>query len=69
MHVDWKSCARIAISVFLLYLGITYWPAFSLLLVRVLQATMPLLLGEEKLGRQFHRLMLRYVKSSIYTKA
>lgn len=68
MHVDWKSCARIAISVFLLYLGITYWPAFSLLLVRVLQAAMPLL-GKEKLGRQFHRLMLRYVKPSIYTKA
>ncbi len=68
MHVDWKFCARIAISVFLLYLGITYWPAFSHLLVRVLQAAMPLL-GKEKLGHQFHRLMLRYVKPSIYTKA
>lgn len=69
MHVDWKFCARITISVFLLYLGITYWPAFSLLLVRALQAAMPLLLGKEKLGHQFHRLMLQYVKPSIYTKA
>ena len=29
MKVDWKSCVRIGISVFLLYLCITYWPAFA----------------------------------------
>lgn len=45
MNINWKSCARIAISTFLLYLGITYWPAFANLLTRVLQAAMPLLLG------------------------
>lgn len=45
MNINWKSCVKIAISVFLLYLGITYWPAFANLLIRVLQAAMPLLLG------------------------
>lgn len=45
MNINWKSCVRIAISTFLLYLGITYWPAFANLLTRVLQAAMPLLLG------------------------
>ena len=45
MNVGWKSCARIGISAFLLYLGITYWTAFAHLLTRLLQAAMPLLLG------------------------
>lgn len=45
MKVDWKSCVRIGISVFLLYLCITYWPAFADLLHSLLQAATPLLLG------------------------
>lgn len=45
MKVDWKSCVRIGISVFLLYLCITYWPAFVDLLHSLLQAATPLLLG------------------------
>lgn len=45
MKVDWKTCARVGISAFLLYLCITYWPAFTALLDRLLQAATPLLLG------------------------
>lgn len=45
MKVDWKSCVRIGISVFLLYLCVTYWPAFIDLLHNLLQAATPLLLG------------------------
>lgn len=45
MKVDWKSCVRIGISVFLLYLCITYWPVFIDLLHNLLQAATPLLLG------------------------
>lgn len=45
MKLEWKSCARIGISAFLLYLGITYWPAFAHLLTRLFQAATPLLLG------------------------
>lgn len=45
MNIDWKSCAKIGISAFLLYLGITYWPVFAHLVTRLFQAAMPLLLG------------------------
>ena len=45
MKVDWKSCVRIGISVFLLYLCVTYWPVFIDLLHNLLQAATPLLLG------------------------
>lgn len=45
MKLEWKSCARIGISAFLLYLSITYWPAFAHLLTRLFQAAIPLLLG------------------------
>ena len=45
MKVDWKSCVRIGISVFLLYLCIIYWPAFADLFYSLLQAATPLLLG------------------------
>ena len=45
MNVNWKSCVRIGVSVFLLYLCITYWPAFTDLFHSLLQAAAPLLLG------------------------
>lgn len=45
MKVEWKSCFRIGISVFLLYLCITYWPAFADYAGTLLGAAMPLLLG------------------------
>ncbi len=45
MKVDWKSCARIGISIFVLYLCVTYWPAFANLFHSLFQAATPLLLG------------------------
>lgn len=45
MNVNGKSCVRIGISVFLLYLCITYWPTFTDLVHSLLQAATPLLLG------------------------
>ena len=45
MNVNGKFCVRIGISVFLLYLCITYWPAFTDLVHSLLQAATPLLLG------------------------
>lgn len=45
MKLDLKSCVRICVSVFLLYLCMTYWPAFANLLQSLLQAAAPLLLG------------------------
>ena len=29
MRIEWKSCLRLGVSVFLLYLCITYWPSFT----------------------------------------
>ena len=45
MKVEWKSCLRVGISLFLLYLGITYWPSFTSLLRLLATAAMPLLIG------------------------
>ena len=45
MNLTLKSCLRIALSIFLLYLAIHYWPAVSRLLGTLLGAAMPLLIG------------------------
>lgn len=45
MKVEWKNCARIGISAFVLYLCITYWPLFVRLISTMFRAATPLLLG------------------------
>lgn len=45
MKIEWKSCFRIAVSAFMLYLCITYWTAFSGLFGTFIGAAMPLLIG------------------------
>ena len=45
MRVEWKSCFRIGVSIFVLYLCITYWPSFSSFIGTVVGAAMPLLIG------------------------
>lgn len=45
MRIDWKSCAKVGVSAFILYLCIAYWPSFADLLSALLSAVTPLLLG------------------------
>lgn len=45
MKVEWKSCLRVGISLFMLYLGITYWPSVTALGGLLVTAAMPLLIG------------------------
>ncbi len=45
MRIEWKSCFRVGISAFLLYLCITYWANFTGFLGAVVSAAMPLLIG------------------------
>ena len=45
MNLSLKSCWKIALSIFLLYQAIHYWPAVSGLLGALLGAAMPLLIG------------------------
>lgn len=45
MKIEWKSCFRIGISAFLLYLCITYWTGFIGLVGTMVSAAMPLLIG------------------------
>ena len=45
MNLTLKSCLRIALSIFLLYLAIHYWPAVAKLFGTLLSAAMPLLIG------------------------
>lgn len=45
MKLTWKTCLKVGISIFLLYLCIHYWAAVSGLLGAVLSASVPLLVG------------------------
>ncbi len=45
MKVEWKSCFRIGVSIFLLYLCITYWASFAGLVEMLFSAAMPLVIG------------------------
>lgn len=45
MKIEWKSCAKVGISVFLLYLCTIYWPFFANLVLSFFNAAMPLLIG------------------------
>ncbi len=45
MKLDWKTCRRVGIAAFLLYLAIYYWKAVSGLLGLLLGACVPLVLG------------------------
>lgn len=45
MKIEWKSCFRIAVSAFLLYLCITYWAVFAGFSVTFVSAAIPLLIG------------------------
>ena len=45
MKIEWKTCFRIAVSIFLLYLAVTYWTTAAGLLSTAFAAALPLLLG------------------------
>ncbi len=45
MKIDWKTCFRVGLSIFLLYLCILYWGNIAGLASAVLSAAFPLLLG------------------------
>lgn len=45
MKVEWKSCFRVALSAFLLYLAIHYWHVAAKLLGGFMKASSPLILG------------------------
>lgn len=45
MKIGWKSCFKVAVTVFVLYLCILYWPNAARLFLGLLDAAMPLLLG------------------------
>ncbi len=45
MKLDWSSCFKVGISIFLLYLCISYWPSAMNLVVMLIGAAAPLLIG------------------------
>ena len=45
MIIKWQNCFKIGVSIFLLYLGITYWPALTAGLGIVVGAALPLAIG------------------------
>ena len=45
MKLDWKTCLRVGISIFLLYLGIHYWTLVGGFIAKFLGALSPLILG------------------------
>ena len=45
MHIEWKTCLRVGVSAFLLYLAVYYWSGVSTLAGLMIQAAFPLALG------------------------
>lgn len=45
MNIAWKSCAKIGVSAFLLYVCVTCWPSFVGLTAALFGAAMPLMIG------------------------
>lgn len=45
MKIDWKTCIRVGISAFIVYLGIHYWSGVSGILKTVFGAAVPLIIG------------------------
>lgn len=45
MKIEWKSCLKISVSIFLLFLCVTYWASFTSFLGTIIAAAAPLLIG------------------------
>ena len=45
MKLSWKTCLKVGVSIFVLYLCIHFWPAAAALLGKLLGAAMPLFIG------------------------
>ena len=45
MKIEWKSCFRVGVSAFLLYLCVSYWSPFTGFVGTLIGASMPLLIG------------------------
>lgn len=45
MNIEWKTCLKIGVSIFLLYLCIYYWSALTGFVAMLLGAAMPLIIG------------------------
>ena len=45
MEIEWNSCFKVGVSLFLLYLSVTYWPTAANAAGLVIGASMPLLIG------------------------
>lgn len=45
MKLEWKTCWKVGISIFLLYLCIHYWPSFTSFVGTLIGASAPLLIG------------------------
>ncbi len=61
MKLEWKTCLKIGVSIFLLYLCITYWSALAALVGTVIGAAKPLIIGAI-LAYLFNILMSFYEK-------
>ena len=43
--IEWKTCFKVGLSIFILYLCIHYWPSVSNVISTVFSAATPLLIG------------------------
>ena len=45
MKIEWKSCFKVCVSIFLLYIGILYWQPLAGFVFSLLGAAIPLFIG------------------------
>lgn len=67
MKLEWKTCFKMIVSIFLLYLCIQYWPYAANILLTALSAASPLLVG--CVIAYLVNILMRFYEKHYFTKA
>ncbi len=67
MKLEWKTCFKVGISIFLLYLCIYYWSSVSMFLGALINATVPLIIGAAV--AYIINIMLNFYERHFFSKA
>ena len=67
MKLEWKTCFKVGISIFLLYLCIYYWSSVSMFFDALINATVPLIIGAAV--AYIINIMLNFYERHFFSKA
>lgn len=67
MKIEWKSCFRVGVSAFLLFLCVIYWSPFTSFVGTLIGASMPLLIGS--LAAYIINILMSFYEKHYFPKA